>query len=342
MKFSLIIPVYNVAPYLRECLDSCLAQDIPATEYEIIAVNDGSTDKSPAILREYEAAHPNRFVIIDQPNAGLGPTRNAGFAASRGEYIWFIDSDDAIRKNSLAALLAALERTGAEILRMKILPFTGSLQAAEAAAGDGVFAATPSSPAKAVCMFTGSACDKIFSRNLLLRTKMEFPALRMFEDNAEVFRVMAQARNIVKSDVYAYFYRQRRGSLLCTFNERKMLDTIRSFEMIQSQILLFPEIRSEYEYCFWRLLRWAIKCIEESLSDCDAESRAAIAAHLPKLKTMFAAINPANPYINLVEATSQSLVRRIQAYENSMSWRITAPLRFLLDMALGIKAKFTR
>lgn len=99
--FSIIIPVYNVAPYLRECLDSVLAQTF--TDWEAICVDDGSTDGSGTILDEYTARDP-RFRVIRQPNAGVSAARNKGLKKALGEWIWFIDADDAIHPNSLCFL----------------------------------------------------------------------------------------------------------------------------------------------------------------------------------------------------------------------------------------------
>lgn len=100
MIFSIIIPVYNVERYLRQCLDSCLEQDIPRSEYEIIIVNDGSPDNSQSIIDEYAAKYDNIKVIIKE-NGGLSSARNAGLKVAKGDYIWFVDSDDSISANCL-------------------------------------------------------------------------------------------------------------------------------------------------------------------------------------------------------------------------------------------------
>ena len=105
--FSIIIPVYNVAPYLRECLDSVLAQTF--TDWEAICVDDGSTDGSGAILDEY-AAKDKRFNVIHQTNAGVGAARNAALDAAQGEYVWFVDGDDAAHPGALAFLKAQFDR----------------------------------------------------------------------------------------------------------------------------------------------------------------------------------------------------------------------------------------
>ena len=103
MKFSIIVPVYNVAPYLRECLDSVLAQTCP--DWECICVNDGSTDGSGAILDEY-AAMDSRFRVIRQANAGVSAARNAALEAAKGEWLGFVDGDDTIAKDWFARMLS--------------------------------------------------------------------------------------------------------------------------------------------------------------------------------------------------------------------------------------------
>lgn len=100
-SFSIIIPVYNVAPYLRECLDSVLAQIF--SNWEAVCVDDGSTDGSGAILDEY-AARDIRFKVIHQGNAGVSAARNVALEAATGEWVTFLDADDKINAERLNAL----------------------------------------------------------------------------------------------------------------------------------------------------------------------------------------------------------------------------------------------
>ena len=105
---SFIVPVYNVEKYLRDCLDSLLMQNVEQDEYEIICVNDGSTDGSLAILREYENAN-SCIRVIHQENAGHAAARNVGLKEAKGNYVWFVDSDDVIDYNALAVLFKELK-----------------------------------------------------------------------------------------------------------------------------------------------------------------------------------------------------------------------------------------
>lgn len=103
---SVVLPVYNVAPYLAACLDSLAASSLMPDE--IIAVDDGSTDACPAILAEYQSRLPN-MKIIRQPNAGLSAARNTGLAHARGRYIAFLDSDDMVEPDAYERAVQALE-----------------------------------------------------------------------------------------------------------------------------------------------------------------------------------------------------------------------------------------
>ena len=107
VKLSIIIPVYNVEKYLEKCLQSCLSQDIPHDEYEIIVVNDGSPDSSLAIAERIAKSATN-ITIITQENGGLSAARNTGMSVAKGEYIWFVDSDDWIETNCLKQLTNTL------------------------------------------------------------------------------------------------------------------------------------------------------------------------------------------------------------------------------------------
>ena len=114
MKLSIIVPIYNVAPYLRKCVDSLLAQDI--SDYEIILVDDGSPDECQQICDQYAEQYSN-IKVIHQANAGLSAARNTGIAVAKGEYICFVDSDDYSEDNGLSTLMEQVEREQLDVLR---------------------------------------------------------------------------------------------------------------------------------------------------------------------------------------------------------------------------------
>ena len=94
MRLSVIVPVFNAEAYLPRCLDSLLKQGMKAEEWEVICVDDGSTDRSPRILAEYAHLHPTVFRVVRQERRGPGIARNSGLDVAQGEYVTFADADD--------------------------------------------------------------------------------------------------------------------------------------------------------------------------------------------------------------------------------------------------------
>jgi Glycosyltransferases involved in cell wall biogenesis len=111
MLFSVIIPVFNVDQYLRDCLDSVMSQIF--NDFEVICINDGSTDESLSILEEY-SKKDSRIVIVNQENKGLSGARNMGLKAAKGEYVFFLDSDDWITPDALQILANSI--SGEDVL----------------------------------------------------------------------------------------------------------------------------------------------------------------------------------------------------------------------------------
>ena len=117
MKLSIIVPVYNVADYLPKCLDSLLAQDLPQNEYEIIVVNDGSTDNSGNIAQQYADKYAN-ITLINQANQGLSGARNTGIKCAKGDYIQFVDSDDYVDIHLFERLQHIIEQYDPDIIKI--------------------------------------------------------------------------------------------------------------------------------------------------------------------------------------------------------------------------------
>lgn len=115
IRLSIIVPVYNVAPYLERCILRLEHQDIPEDEFEIICVNDGSTDDSREIIINCQRYFRN-IILIDQENKGVSRARNEGIRKSRGRYLLFIDADDYVKENSLAGFLETANEHNAQVM----------------------------------------------------------------------------------------------------------------------------------------------------------------------------------------------------------------------------------
>lgn len=116
MKLSIIVPIYNVEDYLSKCIDSCLQQKVSQDSYEIILVNDGSTDGGQQIAERYCSLYPN-IKLINQNNQGLSMARNNGLEYANGDYVWFVDSDDWIEPSSLEQLFPLMD--GCDVISLR-------------------------------------------------------------------------------------------------------------------------------------------------------------------------------------------------------------------------------
>ena len=124
-KLSVIIPLYNTEKYIYKCIESCLNQSQSHDDYEIIVVNDGSTDDSYNIAKSFEKGDFN-VQVLSQENNKQGAARNFGLKKARGEYIWFVDSDDWIEQNAIENLLSIVKKTPVDIVRFNAVDYTGS------------------------------------------------------------------------------------------------------------------------------------------------------------------------------------------------------------------------
>ena len=208
IKISVIVPVYNMERYLRECLDSILRQSL--SEIEIIAINDGSSDGSLAILREYEKKD-DRIKIIDKPNEGVGKARNDGIKAAAGEFVAFMDSDDFYPNETvLETLYRAAKENGVPIAggRRCRLMWNGALQHEPFAVEEfGLrFDASGAVPYKNY-QFDYGYTQFIFNRELLLQHRIVFPAYKRFQDPPFFVQAMIAAGRFYAADCESYCYR---------------------------------------------------------------------------------------------------------------------------------------
>lgn len=222
-RLSIIVPVYNVEKYLSKCLDSIIYPEL--SDYEIIVVNDGATDSSPAIAAEYEAKYPSLIRLISTPNGGLGAARNVGIRASRGYYLVFLDSDDSLAHGAVAEILetvrgdfdlclydlVSVNEDGLEIGRIRGCGRLGSFS----------FEDCPELLTESPC-----ACNKIFRRELFTESGIKFPSRVWYEDLRTVPKLYPRAERIVSTGKPWYLYLQRSGSITNSANAERNLEII--------------------------------------------------------------------------------------------------------------------
>lgn len=227
MKLSVIVPVYNVAPYLRECLDSLLAQT--CADWEAVCVDDGSTDGSGAILDEYAANDP-RFRVIHQKNAGVSAARNAAIDVAKGEWIAFLDADDAVSPRLVveyAMQISALVSTG-EKCEMLFSACEFIDEPRNVLTGKAAW--------RKVCslrfdIVDRSFCSACYGRDFL--GDVRFRGFAVGEDRLFLAEVLARASSIYETDLPLVRIRRRRGSAtrsgmrLATLLERAKFEFLR-------------------------------------------------------------------------------------------------------------------
>lgn len=198
-RVSVIIPVYNQAPYLAECLDSVLAQTLH--EIEVVCVDDGSTDGSGKMLDEY-AVRDSRVKVIHQKNAGAGPARNAGMDAAQGEFIAFMDPDDKYPDDCvLADLVSGAEENGVDVCGGSLLMLDGrSLEPCFTFDADGVVD-------YADYQFEYGYTRYIYSRRLLAGSAIRFPDLVRFQDVPFCIEALHAAGRFCALKRVVYLYR---------------------------------------------------------------------------------------------------------------------------------------
>jgi glycosyltransferase involved in cell wall biosynthesis len=208
VKVSVIIPVYNVAPYLERCIDSVLQQTLK--DIQIICVNDGSTDNCGEILKKYA----DRVQIITQKNQGLSMARNNGMSCAVGEYIGFVDSDDWISPDFYEQLYNAAKNEAAEIAATANVQYIwDSKWTSESFAAKWIRRAVheKSEILRRRDLCYSSACwNRIYSRDFLTKINALFPKDKKLEDFPFVFHTTMMANKtaiIDNSAVYWYYMR---------------------------------------------------------------------------------------------------------------------------------------
>lgn len=252
-KVSVIMPVYNVEKYLPQCLESILAQSL--NDIEIICVNDGSTDNSLKVLQEFKTCD-NRIVIIDKANEGSGVARNAALAIAKGEYVYFVDSDDWLDNSGVLEKLYA--KANADVLDILIF---GGLSCYEK---DGKFIKTKGGYSlkhldkkyfnkvfsakdikKDVFKFPSTAWTKLYRREFLIDNNIKFQNIKVGQDQLPFFHSMILARRIEVIDEFPYCYRKNRIGSAMTVKKKKNFSPIYVTRAIEE---LLKRLNMEDEY----------------------------------------------------------------------------------------------
>lgn len=237
LSISIIVPVYNVKRFLPICLDSIIQQNL--SSYEVILIDDGSTDGSEQICDEY-TKNNSSFKVIHQDNKGISAARNIGFNQAKGEYIMFVDSDDYLIKNTLAYLLQIAKTNTLEILELKHVNVkeeenTPSIINAQESDNIEILNGMEFMSRR---NFTSQAWGYIILRDFLKNNNIIFPEGHMLEDAAYPIRLFLYAQRIAKSSIVSYCYRTRFNSVM---NDRTIEH---QFKLLDDYVFAAADINS--------------------------------------------------------------------------------------------------
>ena len=305
-----MIPIYNVEHYLSACLASCVSSD-HAGNYEIVAVNDGSTDRSGEILERFAAEHPQLVRWIRTENGGLGHARNTGLEMAEGEYILFLDSDDTLAPNAVGEILESLDGS----FELGVFDFiTVNEQGRQLAytAGcerpEGAFT-LENSPE--LIFSPPNAVNKLWRRSLFLASGIRFPDRLWFEDLATVPKLYLHAETVRYFKKGWYVYLQRGGSIT------NSADAARNRDMLAAIGSTLDYYRAQGQYERWEKELCYLALYHELLtsttrvnlidphSPVQKELREDFLTRFPKYQN--------NPYLAGMPAKHKLLVRLIAA-----------------------------
>ncbi|OOB79954.1 MAG: hypothetical protein BEN18_02175 [Epulopiscium sp. Nuni2H_MBin001] len=244
--FSIVIPVYNVENYLKQCLDSILNQTLNKSGYEIICVDDGSTDNSLNILKDYEKSNKN-IKVLTQKNQYAGTARNLGLQYTTGQYVIFMDSDDFIDKKMLEEAYLKINKhspdiviVGANIYDMETNQYQKApwLFRTQYMPKQEVFSINDI-PNHIFNICTGTPWNKFFKKSFLESKHIDFPPFRSSNDLSFIFPMIAAAKSICVVDKPLYHLRRGHENNLSATKDLSGLVFFDSFRLFQNRLHSF-------------------------------------------------------------------------------------------------------
>ncbi|MCI9134233.1 MAG: glycosyltransferase family 2 protein [Lachnospiraceae bacterium] len=208
---SIVVPIFNVEAYLNTCVDSLLDQDYD--KYEIILVDDCSTDHSRKIARKYAKKYPEKCKLVErEKNGGLSAARNSGIQVMKGEWVTFVDSDDWVTRDYLSSLYKAAQHDHADVVMGNVY-YAYSKQDYQLVTTFGTLK-NGAGKQEIISICRSYACGRLFKSDLFLDSKMVFPEdIKRSEDIGTIIPLLTRANRISLVEKPLYFYYQRNTSL---------------------------------------------------------------------------------------------------------------------------------
>jgi heptose III glucuronosyltransferase len=242
---TVIVPFYNVEEYLKECLDSIFS--INKADYEVLLVDDGSTDLSSEIAKTYIDKYPDKCRLITQQNSGIASTRNTGLENALGDWIIFVDSDDFIDSEGLTSVIDLLTKSEVDVFIYDAFKYVnGSGKLLEMSSKPNPFKGKGTLKGytyiknlmeDGVLNFV-TVWDKAYRRETLIKLKSRFIPGRIHEDVAFIFQLFLNDINVQFVDKKVVYYRiNREGSIMTSYSKAKLGHVVKNIETLRLDFL---------------------------------------------------------------------------------------------------------
>lgn len=220
MTVAVVVPAYNVAPYIGQCLQSVLNQDY--NDLQIIVVDDGSTDQTPGVLAEFARVDP-RISVIRQENAGLSAARNTALRHVKAPFVTMLDGDDMLLPGVIKQWVEAFRGNPSTDMVISNFTYNPRVAGTEAHITDWECITGRDCLRNMLYRMKGynlSACGRLMRTSLL--KDITFPVGKLYEDFPFMWRVLLRCKYVLISQSAGYYYRQRPGSILNTFTPNRL------------------------------------------------------------------------------------------------------------------------
>jgi len=284
---SVIVPIYNVESYIEDCLTSIDKQNYQ--NYEVILVNDGSTDNTVDIVKAFIVNKTLKFKLFDKKNGGLSDARNFGLSKAQGEFVIFIDSDDYVSPEMLNITNQSAQHSQSDIVcfalaevteqgeKIRYIPANATLKLGTYSLSDSKNLISSSLP---------NACNKLIRRTLFSEHHIQFPLGLWYEDLATNPKLFFFANSITFIEDELYYYRQRDGAITKTFS-LKVMDI---YEILNSLVMFFkntPYENAKTDINTWYINLTIITLARLSLNHEESKKQAALSNIAINIKQQF-------------------------------------------------------
>lgn len=246
-KVSIIVPIYNVEKYLERCIDSLIGQTL--NDIQIILVNDGSTDNSGKIAKEYAVKHQDKIIYLEKENGGLSDARNYGLPYATGEYIAFLDSDDYIEKEAYHEMYEKAKTTNADYVECDFLwEYPDKIRRDKRV--------EYKNKKEMLAFVRVVAWNKLIKREIIEANNLKFPKGLRYEDVEFTYELIPHLNKVSYIDKCFIHYTQRENSIANVQNARTaeiftILDDVISY---YKENEFYKEYEDELEYNYARYL----------------------------------------------------------------------------------------